>query len=179
MHSLMLMKPMTLILSIFILLILASVIFWLVVLYESRYRNEDLGFAVETPQGMSIRYSGELNEALLSGVSFTLEGPMQQDDHAFVDGIWMQVRRVSMKGRSLEEIAREHSVNIEPVTFAGMQGFRYGQEVEVDSGNPIMWTILVSPEENQMFEVRYITQDPTNQGHEQIVQDMLASFEKL
>lgn len=117
------------------------------------------------------------------GVSLSLWGPTQEEETGFYDGISLQISDPMQIGevpfdQYVEEKIQEISVHTDeisdklPISIANSEGYTFTTSGMGQS----RYYYLRSPDEVWAVEIIDSTIDPTNQGFEEVVQEILASF---
>lgn len=166
-----------------VVLVLISVFLWANILGGGTpsgwrtYRAQEVGFQVDYPEYMGVHPFSNTQDP---GVAFSFSGPEQETSPLdFVDGITFVVRMYQLDNQSFEELARSRSANAEPIYTAGLEGYQYkqGPEEEGQDHEPTRWFVLLPFSNNAFVELAYSFEDPNNQGYQQVVDQMVASFE--
>jgi hypothetical protein len=177
------MKTILIITGVISLFIVFSVVLWLQVFSNSvpegwtTYESQNIGFRLYYPENMQVVVARDI---VPPSVTFLYNGPSQDENQLdLVDVIEFSVRKLPLNGQSVESFVRPGSV-VEPIAIAGMAGYRYqwrDEEEEEEAHHPLPWIILLPAGNNELFEIFYFVADETNQGYQQIVEQMLESFE--
>lgn len=118
-------------------------------------------------------------------VTISKYGPTQALDSEFFDGYSLTIVKIGLKGESLEQIAQNHIQSsttefgqdfvvqpIKPISVGQKQGLTYTVR-----GLGEYTHILLPNDEGSFILVTYSVPDPTDQGYQKIVDQILSTFE--
>lgn len=118
-------------------------------------------------------------------VTISKYGPTQALDSEFFDGYSLTIVKIGLKGESLEQIAQNHIQSsttefgqdfvvqpIKPISVGQKQGLTYTVR-----GLGEYTHILLPNDEGSFIIVTYSVPDPTDQGYQKIVHQILSTFE--
>jgi hypothetical protein len=153
-----------------------------------RFESQNIGFAISHPFEMDVETVDGGPEAIDGAINFSVWGPTQARDTEFFDGISVTIQKESMddlgasaSARNYAGLSHEHDRNMpvtdsitepEEITINGRAGYTY----TVTSIGIYTHIFLDHEEENMVLHIIYTAPDPTGQGFEEVVDNMLETL---
>ncbi|MGI5841493.1 MAG: hypothetical protein ACOX6N_04720, partial [Patescibacteria group bacterium] len=146
------------------------------------FQSDEIGIRIRYPQDVRVQTID--NMRYTKAVQFIKFGPTQIEGTEFYDGINVLIDKgVLEEDQSVRSLALtrleeakegptfENSSEMTTVTVAGRTGYRF----TIESLGVHEYTFL--PEGQEYIEIRNSTADPTSQGYQETVDQMLATLE--
>jgi len=140
------------------------------------YENDKYGYSFKYPTDGEFEVNNDT-------VSFNKWGPTQKAQTEFYDALSIQIHPGSLNNQTLEELVNSRIIESEenqiatilespkPIFLGGIEGITYRAQ-----GLGEFKYIYVSPRKNTFLQIIDGTRDPTNQGFQNIADQILSTF---